>query len=122
MADFADGITEERAVPGAVPCNGSLITRSLMRTPRSASLAATQIPSSPEPGPRRDQRAVMRPARQSVPLETAPGLPGNVPWYGSAMEPAIVTERVAGGQGGSTHPCPICAAVYFCWWSVLAVR
>ncbi len=43
--------------PGAVPCNGSLITRSLMTTLRVAFLTGTQIPPCPEPCECRDRRA-----------------------------------------------------------------
>jgi hypothetical protein len=57
-------------VPGAVQCNGSLITRSLMTTLRIAFLTGTQIPPCPEPRERRWQWPPTWPASRAPPVTT----------------------------------------------------
>jgi hypothetical protein len=107
------GTASGTPVPGAVPCNGSLITRSLMRTPRIGSLTGTQIPSCPEPCRRRDP-ARCHAAGRALHGSLRPGCrvlfhcpsrrPGNllraVAWSRRSL------QTVAGGQSGSTHPYP----------------
>src|SRR5262249_48163941 len=82
-------------VPGAGPCNGSLITRSLMTALRIAFLTDTQIPPCPEPSRCLDRRAVMRPCGT---WSRVPGTPGRKTRHPGSMRRVVILGRGAAGK------------------------
>jgi hypothetical protein len=85
-------------VPGAGPCNGWLITRSLTTTPRTASFPGTQIPPCPEPaGAVTSALSCRRPGNPPEPL--APRRTGRT----AGQPPCVDAGPIARSRGHSAR-------------------